>query len=139
MPAWPTWTQIDEHVELQDDQLVMTSFKWNVHNHGRTANLKWCSEIVHSNPAWIHPDTAARFGLKDGDWIETDRPPQSKHIDNMAGKLGLGSGGRDRRRADAPGRDGAHPRGMHPRAIAISNSLGHFAYTNVAQAKRSAT
>jgi len=48
----------------------MTSFKWNVHNHGRTMNLKWLAEIVHSNPAWLNPETAAKMGLEDGDWIE---------------------------------------------------------------------
>ena len=66
----PGWFQPREHEQLADDELVMTSFKWNVHNHGRTMNLKWCAEIVHSNPAWLNPKTAARHGLSDGDWIE---------------------------------------------------------------------
>ena len=131
VPAWPTYTQIEEHVGMKDDELVMTSFKWNVHNHGRTANLKWCSEIVHSNPAWLHPDTAAKFDLKDGDFIEL-KGYRSKHIDNMAPKLGLGQG-----EVDGVLRlPVIITKAVHPRAIAISNSLGHFAYTSVAQAKR---
>ena len=66
----PIWLQPIEHQEIDDDHLIMTSFKWNVHNHGRTMNLKWLAEIVHSNPAWLNPVTAAKYGLKDGDWIE---------------------------------------------------------------------
>ena len=129
--AWPTYTQIEEHVGMQDDELVMTSFKWNVHNHGRTANLKWCSEIVHSNPAWLHPDTAAKFGLKDGDFVEL-KGYRSKHIDNMAPKLGLGQG-----EVDGVLRLPVYvTKAVHPKAIAISNSLGHFAYTSVAMGKK---
>ena len=131
LPAWPTWTQVEEHVGMADDELVMTSFKWNVHNHGRTANLKWCSEIVHSNPAWLHPDTAAKFGLKDGDFVRL-KAWRSKHIDNMAPKLGLGQGAVDGE-LELPI---YVTRAVHPKAIAISNSLGHFAYTSVAQARR---
>lgn len=131
LPAWPTWTQVEEHVDMNDDELVMTSFKWNVHNHGRTANLKWCSEIVHSNPAWLHPDTAKRFNLKDGDFVEL-KGYRSKHIDNMAPRLGLGQG-----EVDGVLRlPVVITKAVHPRAIAISNSLGHFAYTSVAQAKK---
>ncbi len=131
LPAWPTWTQVEEHVGMADDELVMTSFKWNVHNHGRTANLKWCSEIVHSNPAWLHPETAAKFGVKDGDFVRL-KAWRSKHIDNMAPKLGLGQGEVDGE-LELPI---YVTKAVHPKAIAISNSLGHFAYTSVAQAKR---
>ena len=132
LPAWPTWTQVKEHESLADDELIMTSFKWNVHNHGRTANLKWCSEIVHSNPAWIHPDTAARFGLADGDFVKL-KGYRSAHIDDMAPKIGLGRGEVDGELSLPV----YVTRAVHPRAIAISNSLGHFAYTSVAQARRS--
>ena len=66
----PIWLPIDEHQALGNDELIMTSFKWNVHNHGRTMNLKWLAEIVHSNPAWLNIQTADELGLKDGDWVE---------------------------------------------------------------------
>ncbi len=128
---WPTYMQIDEHLDLPDDRLVMTSFKWNVHNNMRTANLKWLSEIVHSNPAWLHPDTAQRYGLADGDWIAVTAY-RSKLVERVLPSLGLGS----------------EPvvgtleipvfltRGIHRRAIAISTSLGHFQYSNVALARK---
>ena len=33
---WPRYMPVEEHEALRDDELIMTSFKWNVHNHGRT-------------------------------------------------------------------------------------------------------
>lgn len=130
---WPIWFQIKEHVNLKEDELIMTSFKWNVHNHGRTANLKWLAEIVHSNPAWIHPETAKKFNLKDGDWVELTGYRSDTVDDSMPGlKLGKGAVGRTLKIPVIV------TEGVHPRAIAISNSLGHFHYTNVAQAKKDA-
>lgn len=134
LSPWPKYVQIIEHAELEDDQLIMTSFKWCVHNHGRTANLKWLSEIVHSNPAWIHPETARKFGLSDGDWIEITAY-RSRTVDRDLPGLKLGSG--------EVGRKLRIPvvltEGVHLRALAISNSLGHWQYTRVAQAKRAST
>ncbi len=134
LSSWPTYMAIEEHQDLDDDQLVMTSFKWNVHNHGRTANLKWLAEIVHSNPAWIHPDTAKKFKLKSGDWIELTGF-RSKTIDKHLKGLELGSG-------EMPSKleiPVVVTKGVHPRAIAISNSLGHSEYSRVAQGKRDAS
>ncbi|MEM1448500.1 MAG: molybdopterin-dependent oxidoreductase [Planctomycetota bacterium] len=128
---WPKYSPIDEHQDMGDDQLVMTSFKWNVHNHGRTANLKWCSEIVHSNPAWIHPDTAKRMGLKDGDFVELTGH-RSLYLAKLTPNLGLGSGEIEKRLRIAVWVTPA----VHPRALAISNSLGHWEYTSVAKAKK---
>ncbi|MEX1024119.1 MAG: molybdopterin-dependent oxidoreductase [Planctomycetota bacterium] len=128
---WPVHSAIEEHANLDDDQLVMTSFKWAVHNHGRTANLKWCSEIVHTNPAWLHPDTAKRLGLENGDWIEVVGY-RSKAVDRALPSLKLGSGAIDDR-LEIPI---VVTKAVHPRAIAISNSLGHTEYTRVAQARR---
>ena len=49
----PVWMQPIEHQEIADDELIMTSFKWNVHNHGRTMNLKWLAEIclLYTSPS----------------------------------------------------------------------------------------
>ncbi|MEM8711291.1 MAG: molybdopterin-dependent oxidoreductase [Planctomycetota bacterium] len=127
---WPKFSPIDEHQDMGDDQLVMTSFKWNVHNHGRTANLKWCSEIVHSNPAWMHPSTAKRMGLKDGDFVELTGH-RSLYLARLTPSLGL---------TGEVGRTLHIPvwitPAVHPKAIAISNSLGHWEYTSVAQGKK---
>ena len=135
----PTWFLPKELAELGKDELVMTSFKWNVHNHGRTMNLKWLAEIVHSNPAWLNPVTAKRFKLKDGDWVELtsfyslELEIQSAHLN----------------RDDLHDIDGRKKistlrvpivtmQGIHPQVIAMSNSCGHTQYTNVAQAKKHA-
>ena len=131
LSPWPEFSPVEEHQDLDDDQLVMTSFKWCVHNHGRTANLKWCSEIVHSNPAWLHPTTAERFGLKNGDWIEITGYRSTTLHKAMPG-MALGDGAIERT-LELPI---VVTKGVHPDAIAISNSLGHDQYTRVAQARR---
>ncbi|MEO1699391.1 MAG: molybdopterin-dependent oxidoreductase [Planctomycetota bacterium] len=126
---WPKYEPIDEHQDMRDDQLVMTSFKWNVHNHGRTANLKWCSEIVHSNPAWIHPDTAKRMGLKDGDFVELTGHRSVYLARITPPSLGLGSGEIEKKMRIPVWITPS----VHPKALAISNSLGHWEYTSVAR------
>ena len=133
----PIWEQPKELTELGEDELIMTSFKWNVHNHGRTMNLKWLAEIVHSNPAWLNPKTAEKHGLQSGDWIELtsyfsreleDKSPHLNHaeIDPKTGRRVV-----SRMRVPIVVMEG-----IHPRAIAMSNSCGHWQYTSVAQAKR---
>jgi len=135
--AMPIWFQPKEHESLGEDELVMTSFKWNVHNHGRTMNLKWLAEIVHTNPAWMNPATAAKFGLKDGDWIELTSY-QSKMLEETSPHLTHGVRDDDGRIEVARMRVPiVTMQGIHPRAIAMSNSCGHTQYTSVAQAKKS--
>jgi len=133
----PTWFLPREMENLRDNELVMTSFKWNVHNHGRTMNLKWLAEIVHSNPAWLNPVTAGELGLSDGDWIEltsyysTELEHQSPHLkrDDLDEVDG-------RRKVSSMRVPIVTMQGIHPRAIAMSNSCGHSQYTSVAQARR---
>ena len=133
----PIWFQLLEHQELNDDQLVMTSFKWNVHNHGRTMNLKWLAEIVHSNPAWLNPATAAKLGLKNGDWIELtsyfsrDLEDKTPHLDHADLEQPPGQRVVSSMRVPIVTMEG-----IHPKAIAMSNSCGHWQYTSVAQARR---
>ena len=132
----PIWFQPQEHANLSFDELIMTSFKWNVHNHGRTMNLKWLAEIVHSNPAWLNPATAAKHNLKDGDWIEITSF-HSQMLDKLSPHLKHGE-------ADDSGRivvgtmrvPVVTMQGLHPQAIAMSNSCGHWQYTRVAKAEK---
>ncbi len=134
--SMPIWLQPEEHRELADDELIMTSFKWNVHNHGRTMNLKWLAEIVHSNPAWLNPKTAAAYDLKDGDWIELTSY-FSKMLEKSSPNLKHGE-------RDETGRIVVSKmrvpvvtmQGIHPSAIAMSNSCGHWQYSNVAKGVR---
>ena len=65
----PGWIAVPEHEAMADDELVLTTYKVNVHTHSRTMNCRWLSEIYHDNPAWLNPETAAARGLNDGDGI----------------------------------------------------------------------
>ncbi len=135
----PIWYQPKEHQNLATNELIMTSFKWNVHNHGRTMNLKWLAEIVHSNPAWMNPATAERLNLRDGEWIELtsyfsqDLEHRSPHLDH-----GLPDPASQRRIVGQMRLPIVTMPGIHPQAIALSNSCGHWQYTSVAKAKRTA-
>lgn len=111
----PVYDPIPAHQRrFEPDELIMISFKWNVHNAHRTGQSTWLQEIVHSNPAWLNPATAARLRLTEGDWIEVVgyRPTD----------------------ALVPGGDGSAvgslttrvhlTEGVHPQVIAISHNAG---------------
>lgn len=110
----PIYAPVPDHHALEADHLIMISFKWNVHNAHRTMQSKWLSEIVHSNPAWVHPETARRYGLEDGDWVEVigyrPRDAQVPHGDGSeVGRMRLP----------------VHvTEGVHPLVIAISHNNG---------------
>jgi anaerobic selenocysteine-containing dehydrogenase len=91
----------------------MTTFKWNVHVQSRTANLKWMNEIVHKNPAWLNPETAGKLGIKDGALIRITTP-----VGYMVTTAKV-------------------TEGIHPRVIAVSNTLG-MKYGRVATADKDA-
>lgn len=110
----PIYLPIPAHEGLNWDQLIMVSFKWNVHNAHRTMQSKWLQEIVHSNPAWINPATADRFGLSEGDWIELSsyRPKNSQVPRDDGSKV-------------ASLRTRVHlTEGIHPVVIAVSHNNG---------------
>ena len=65
----PTYIPIPEYQRMKSDELILTTYKVNVHTHSRTANCKWLTEICHDNPAWINPKTAAERGIKTSDRI----------------------------------------------------------------------
>ena len=68
--ALPTWFPVPAHEGMKPDELKFVTFKWNVHTQGRTAHHKYQAEIVHGNPIWIGPETAARLGISSGDLLE---------------------------------------------------------------------
>jgi thiosulfate reductase/polysulfide reductase chain A len=53
--------------------LYLINWKEASHTHTRTQNNPWLLEIKPSNPLIIHPDTAAKYGVADGDevWLES--------------------------------------------------------------------
>lgn len=117
---------------LPADRFVLTSFKWNVHTQGRTASQKYLAEIVHDNPMWMHPEAAARVGVKSGDLVElTTYRPRSGGAGDRAFKAGADGAqvvGRARIRVFVT-------EGIHPRVLAVSNSLGWIGGGRAAQGR----
>ena len=63
--ALPGYIQSHVHPDrLAPDQVVLLStFRLPTQIHTRSANAKWLDELAHTNPVWIHPSDAARFGI----------------------------------------------------------------------------
>ena len=74
----PTWAPVPEHEDLPEDRMILTTFKWNVHTQGRSSQWRYQAEIVHTNQAFLNPETARRLGVQDGDEVEITvyRPKQ---------------------------------------------------------------
>jgi thiosulfate reductase/polysulfide reductase chain A len=66
----PSYYAIDEHQQMAEDELILTTYKVNVQSHSRTQNCKWLSEIYHDNAAWLNPETAAARGIANGDLLK---------------------------------------------------------------------
>jgi anaerobic selenocysteine-containing dehydrogenase len=119
MPAFRHVPGLDR---LAEDRFVLTTFKWNVHTQGRTASQKYLSEIVHDNPMWMHPKVAARIGVKSGDMVElTTYRPQSGAQGDVAFKAA--PAGQEQVVGSARIRVFVTA-GIHPKVLAVSNSLG---------------
>ena len=109
----PMWKQEPWLANMKSDDMVLTTFKWNVHTQSRTASLKWLAEIVHSNPAWINAETARKKGINDGDLIKI-----RSGVGYLVTKARL-------------------TEGIHPKVVAVSTAAGHWAYGRLAQLKLS--
>jgi anaerobic selenocysteine-containing dehydrogenase len=111
----PRYVPIPAHQNLKSNDLILTTFKWNVHTQARTAPQKYLSEIVHDNPAWINTSTAKKYGLSNGDTIEITAFRPTGHTFQPSGeKLGTAK------------IKVFVTEGIHPRVIAVSNSVGHL-------------
>lgn len=126
----PGYLPVPAHVGLPEDHFILTSFKWNVHTQGRTANQKYLTEIVHDNPMWINPRTAERLGIVSGDRVEltTYRPLSSDRGDRAWRGTGEPLGSQQVRVVVTEG--------IHPRVVAISNSLGYVVSGRAAMARQ---
>lgn len=85
---------------LKKEEMILTTFKWNVHTQSRTQNLKLLNEIVHDNAAWINTKTARGLGIKHGALIRVFSP-----VGYLVTRAHV-------------------TEGIHPRVIAISNTFG---------------
>jgi anaerobic selenocysteine-containing dehydrogenase len=102
--ALPGWMAAPEHEAMADDELVLITFKVAVQTHSRTQGCKWLTELHHSNPAWIHPETAAARGIRNGDRIV---------VRSEVGEIVTTA---------------RVTEGIHPGAIAVSHHCGHWGH-----------
>ena len=123
----PEYFPIPSIENMKPDHLHLVTFKWNVHTQGRTQSQKYLSEIVHHNPMWIHTDTAARHGIRTGDMVEITTFRPTGHMMKNGGQV-LG-------RAVIPA---FVTEGIHPRVLAVSNTLGNPWHGRAANARNGA-
>jgi anaerobic selenocysteine-containing dehydrogenase len=77
--GWPEYaipTHMQSHVHpskvdrANNEVVLLSTFRLPTLIHTRSGNAKWLYEISHKNPVWIHPEDAARLGVKSGDLIK---------------------------------------------------------------------
>jgi anaerobic selenocysteine-containing dehydrogenase len=107
----PTFKQIPWHKDMKDDELILSTFKLNVHKQSRTAAVKWLAEIAHSNPAWMNPQTAKKIGLKTGDLVRIETK-----VGHLVTKVYV-------------------TEGIHPKVVSIATAFGHWEYGRLATLK----
>lgn len=72
--ALPAYIKSHVHPDnLEEGQMpLIPTFRVPIQIHTRSANAKWLDEIAHTNPLWMHPSDAARFGVKTGDLVRVE-------------------------------------------------------------------
>ena len=86
-----------------DFPLYLINWKEASHTHSRTQNNEWLLELKPSAPFILHPDTAIRYGIADGDEIIVESPHGK-----IQGKVKLS-------------------KRMHPEVIGLQHGFGHTA------------
>lgn len=61
------WSHIDQ---AQGEMCLLPTFRLPTLIHTRSGNAKWLYEISHTNPLWLHPEDARRFGVWTGDLLK---------------------------------------------------------------------
>ncbi len=107
----PTFKRIPWHETMKEDEMVLTTFKINVHKQSRSAAVKWLAEIMHSNPVWMNTITGAKLGIKTGDLVRVES--KVGHLITKAYVF----------------------EGIHPKVVAIPTAFGHWGYGRLAQLK----
>jgi len=120
---------VPEHRDLTDDDYIFSTFKWNVHTQGRSGHWKYHAEIVHTNPAFMHPDTGKKLGLKEGDSVKISvfRPKGHTYLGGEKGVMGSFEN------------HVRFLRGMHPKVVACSHHVGHWEHGAVGSSKTKKT
>ncbi len=61
------WTGVDPE---KGEYILLPTFRLPTLIHTRSGNSKWLNELSHGNPLWIHPEDAARSGVRTGDLVK---------------------------------------------------------------------
>lgn len=120
---------VPEHKDLTDKDFIFSTFKWNVHTQGRSAHWKYHSEIVHTNPVMMHPDTGKALGLKEGDSVKISVKRPKGHTYRSGEDKLVGSFENHVR----------FLKGMHPKVVMCSHHVGHTEYGKVANSEEKTT
>jgi thiosulfate reductase / polysulfide reductase chain A len=121
----PTYFPVPSIEKMTKEMLHLVTFKWNVHTQGRTQSQKYLSEIVHHNPMWINTETAKQLGIKTGDKVElTTFRPYGHQMKNGGAVLGSAQ------------ITAFVTEGIHPRVLAVSNTLGNLFHGRAATASK---
>jgi anaerobic selenocysteine-containing dehydrogenase len=107
----PVYTPIAHHQKLVEGEFHLTTFQWNVHSYSQTANCKWLAEIVHRNPLLINERIAHQMGLN-----HSDRVRITSSLGSLVTSVFI-------------------TQGIHPRVVALSDSVGRWNYGRIAQGK----
>jgi len=83
--------------------LYLINWKEASHTHTRTFNNPWLLHLKPENPLIIHPDTARRFGVKDGDHVIIESPYGSTRAKVKVSRR------------------------MHPEVVGLQHGFGHWA------------
>jgi len=110
-PFLPAYSPIPHHQHLSGTQFHLITFQWNVHSYAQTANCKWLTEIVHRNPLWINEETAKKMSLSNGDRVRV-----TSSLGSIVTPVVV-------------------TQGIHPRVVALSDSLGRWNYGRTPQGK----
>jgi len=121
-PGMPVWMPIPEHEGLTSDELFLLTFKMPAQTHSRTQNCKYLSEITHHEPCWINPATAAALGVTDGGEM---RLTLSRELYN---DMTLDEAQKEGTVQTSMVVEAKVTGRIHPKAIAVSHHLGHWAY-----------
>ncbi len=111
-PFLPIYFPIPHHQQLGEKEFHLVTFQWNVHSYSQTANCKWLMEIVHRNPLWINEETARKMSLRSGDQVRITSPLGSLLTPVFT------------------------TQGIHPRVVALSDSVGRWYYGKTARGNR---
>lgn len=106
----PVWVENPDHKALKENEYILTTFKVAYHSMSNTTNIKYLTEILHSNPLWINEGEAKRRGIEDGSLVRVSSP-----VGYIVTKAWL-------------------TEGIHPKVVGISTSVGRWAYGRVATA-----